>query len=601
MKNVFCRTPLWEAAKTLAGVAQGRAPAQLVVRGARLVNVCTGEIQYPVDVACAMGRIAYVGSDASHCIGPGTRVVDAEGKYLAPGLLDGHIHIESSMLTPVGFAAAVIPHGTVGVYFDPHEICNVLGPRGVELMVEAAGRTPLKAMLTMPSCVPAVPGFEDTGASVDAADVAKAMEDPRCVALGEMMNDPGILTGADGPHAIVAETLRAERTVTGHYTMPDMDRGLNAYIASGVRCCHESVRAEEALAKMRLGMYAMLREGSGWRDLHEVARAVAGHKVDSRFAVLVTDDAHPHTLVSEGHVDRLLRRAVAEGIDAVAALQMVTINCAQCFQMDQDLGSITPGKCADLVLFDDLQNFSVRLVVIDGEPVAQDGALTAPLPAAAFPEWARRSMHLPGPVTAEQLTVRAPVDEGPVRVRTVEVIGGSAATREAIVTLYARNGQVGANPAADVLKAAVFERHRATGKFGLGFLKGFGISRGAMASTVAHDAHNLLVVGASDADMVLAANTLLGCEGGMCAVLDGKVLGLAPLPIAGLMGEGSAEEMAALVETLGQAWETLGCTLPAPFMTMALVSLACIPELRLTDRGLVDCRDFTFADLFAED
>ena len=198
-------------------------------------------------------------------------------------------------------------------------------------MVEAAGSTPLKAMLTMPSCVPAVPGFEDTGASVDAADVAKAMEDPRCVALGEMMNDPGILTGADGPHDIVAETLRAERTVTGHYTMPDMDRGLNAYIASGVRCCHESVRAEEALAKMRLGMYAMLREGSGWRDLHEVARAVAGHKVDSRFAVLVTDDAHPHTLVSEGHVDRLLRRAVAEGIDAVAALQMVTINCAQCF------------------------------------------------------------------------------------------------------------------------------------------------------------------------------------------------------------------------------------------------------------------------------
>ena len=598
MKNVFCRVPLWEAAKTLAAVAQGQAPAELVIRNARLVNVCTGEIQYPMDVAAAMGRIAYVGPDAAHCVGKDTRVVDAGGRYLAPGLLDGHVHIESSMMTPVGFAAAVIPHGTVGVYFDPHEICNVLGPKGVELMLEEAGRTPLKAMLTMPSCVPAVPGFEDTGATVDAGDVAKAMTDPRCVALGEMMNDPGVLGGAEEPHAILAETLKADRTITGHYTMPDLDRGLNAYIASGVRSCHESVREEEALAKMRLGMYAMLREGSGWKDLHQVARAVTAHQVDPRFALLVTDDAHPHTLAAEGHVDRLLRRAVEEGIPPVTALQMVTINCAQCFQMDQDLGSVTPGKCADLVLFEDLKDFKAAAVFIDGALAAENGALASPLSPPPCPDWARDTMHLAQPVTAEQLRIAAPVQEGEVKVRTIEVIGGSAANREAVVTLTARHGQVDAAPEQDVLKAAVFERHKATGRRALGFLKGFGITRGAMASTVAHDAHNLLVMGAADADMVLAANTLAGCGGGMCAVLDGRVLGLVPLPVAGLMGEGGVEEMAGLVDRLAGAWKELGCTLPAPFMTMALASLACIPELRLTDRGLVDCRSFTFTPLF---
>ena len=273
MHNAFCRTPLWKAAKTLVAVAQGAVPAELVIRDTTLVNVCTGELQPHTDVACAMGRIAYVGPSAGHCIGPDTVVTEAQGAFLSPGLLDGHIHIESSMMTPRNFAKAVLPRGTVGVYYDPHEICNVLGPDGVRFMMDDAAATPLKAMLTMPSGA-CVPGFEDTGGAVGAEEVRRSMEDSRTVALGEMMNDPGVLSGAEGPHAILAETLKAGRTITGHYTMPDLDRGLNAYIASGVRSCHESTRPEEALAKMRLGMYAMLREGSGWRVFHEVARAV---------------------------------------------------------------------------------------------------------------------------------------------------------------------------------------------------------------------------------------------------------------------------------------------------------------------------------------
>ena len=598
MKNPFCKKPLWDCAKTLTAVAQGLAPAELVIRGARLVNVCTGELQFPTDVACAQGRVAYVGPDAAHCVGPDTTVVDAGGRHLAPGLLDGHVHIESSMMTVTGFAAAVIPHGTVGVYFDPHEICNVLGPDGVALMLKEAEGIPLKAMLTMPSCVPAVEGFEDSGASVDAGDVARAMEDPRCVALGEMMNYPGLLSGADGPTAIVAAALSADKTVTGHYTSPDLDRGLNGYIAGGVRSCHESVTEEQALAKMRLGMYAMLREGSGWRDMREVAKAVTKHRVDSRFALLVTDDAHPHTLVAEGHVDRLLRRAVEEGIDPIAAVQMATLNCAQCFQMDHELGSITPGKCADMVFFDDLKEFRVSQVFIDGALAAENGRLLPTLPVFSYPENATHTMRLKAPVTPEQLLIAAPAGSETVKVRAITVIAGCAANKESIVTLHVRDGCVPADSSQDVLKAAVFERHRATGNHALGFVKGFGITRGAMASTVAHDAHNLLVLGADEGDMALAANTLAECEGGMCAVLDGKVLGLVPLPVAGLMNVLPVREMSDLVAKLSRAWTTLGCTLPAPFMTMALVSLACIPELRLTDKGLVDCRSFQMTGLF---
>ena len=270
------------------------------MKHASLINVCTGELQPHTDVACAAGRIAYVGADASHCIGPETQVVDAGNAYLSPGLLDGHMRIECLHDAPRNFARAVLPQGTVGVCSDSHEICNVLGPKGVSFLMEDAAATPLKAMLTMPSCVPAVPGFEDTCGSVGPEDVRQFMEDGRTVALGEMMNDPGVLSGADGPHAILAETGKAGRTITGHYAMADLDRGLNGYIASGVRSCHESTCAEEALAKMRLGMYAMLREGSGWRDLHEVAKAVTEHQVDSRFALLVTDDAHPQSSPGRG-------------------------------------------------------------------------------------------------------------------------------------------------------------------------------------------------------------------------------------------------------------------------------------------------------------
>lgn len=595
MYNKFCKKQLWECSQNLSLVALGKLPADLVIKNARLINVCTKEIMENTDIAVHSGRIALVG-DASHCIGDATKVIDAEGMYIAPGLLDGHIHIESSMLSASEYARAVIAHGTIGIYYDPHEICNVLGFKGVQLMMEDAARTPLKAMLTLPSCVPAVPGFEDNGATITADDIREQLKLDEVVGLGEMMNFPGIQMGDPQTHAITGETLKADKIITGHYSIPDTGMGLSSYIASGARCCHESTRAEDALQKMRLGMYAMLREGSAWHDLQEVRHAITDNEIDTRYAVLVSDDTHPHTLLSDGHIDHIVRRAISEGIDPIEAVQMVTINCAQCFQMDHELGSITPGKCADIIFIDDLKAFNVKKVIIDGEVVAKNGSVLYELPPYTYPAEAMDTMHVGEIITADTFKVKTQQIES-VTVRAIEIIPERVSNYERHVTLNVQNGLIESDTEQDVLKTFVFERHKNTGIHGIGFVKGFNIQCGAMASTVAHDAHNLLVIGTNDEDMALAANTLINCGGGMCAVQNGEVLGCVELPLAGLMNTKTAEEMSSKVAALDKAWKQIGCDSVSPFMTMALIPLACLPELRLTNRGLVDCIKFEFVDL----
>lgn len=470
------------------------------------------------------------------------------------------------MLSVGEYAKAVVPHGTVGIYPDPHEICNVLGLDGVRCMIDDAKRTPLKCMFVTPSCVPAVPGFEDTGSFVGPEDVARTMQWDEIVGLGEMMNFPGILASGDHAHGIVDATLAADKVVTGHYSLPETGAGLNAYAASGIRCCHESTRPEDVIAKMRLGMYAQPRMGSAWQDLPVIAKALT-----------------------------------ETGINPITAIRMATINTAQCYRMDQDLGAIAPGKCADIVLLKDLGHFDVVRTIIDGETVAIDGKMTRELAPYTYPDWARESVHLKDAVTADTFKIAAPENRDRVTIRAIEVIPARVGDIERFVELAVANGHLESDTQQDVLKTVVLERHHATGTKGVGFVKGFGIKRGAMASTVAHDAHNLLVVGTNDDDMALAANTLINCGGGMVAVADGKVLGLAKLPIAGLMNDESAEEMAADVATLEEAWKAIGCSMPSPFMTMALVPLACLPDLRLTNRGLVDCRTFQFVPLVVEE
>lgn len=587
--------PLAKMTRTLVDVALGRVPADLVIKNVQLVNVCTREILPDSMVAVYGGRIALVG-EANHCVGEMTQVIDGHGGYLTPGLLDGHIHVESSMMTVANYARSVVPHGTTGIYMDPHEMANVLGVDGIDMMMNDAKGTPLRTMLTIPSCVPAVPGFEDTGAVMDAEDIKIMLRRDDAVGLGEMMNFPGILSGEKNAHAEVAATLAAEKVVTGHYSVPDTGAGLNAYIASGIRCCHESNRAEDALVKMRLGMYAQIREGSAWRDMDEVSKAITEHTVDSRYAHLISDDTHPHTLVAEGHLDHLLRRALACGIPVLEAIQMVTINVATCFRMEHELGSITPGKLADMVIFNNLSDFQAQAVFIDGVLVAKNGVLVDALRPYPYPATARQSMHLAPFDHADIFRIPTAAQES-IQVRAIRIVPERVFNEEVHVTLPVRNGCIEPDPTQDILKAAVFDRHQRTGRVGFGFVQGFGIQKGAMASTVAHDAHNLLVLGADDEDMQLAANTLIESGGGMCIVADGKVLGHVALPIAGLMCDRSAEAIAADVADMEAAWRSLGAEMASPFMTMALISLACLPDLRLTNRGLVDCHRFVFVPL----
>ena len=604
MTNRFCKTPLWECNAELVRVAQGERPADLVIRHANLVSVTTHEILPDADIAVACGRVAYLGlggHTAEHCIGPDTRVVDASGLYAAPGLMDSHIHVESAMVGVAEYARAVVPHGTTAIFCDPHEVGNVRGLAGVRAMFEDARRVPLKAMMTPPSCVPAVTGVEDTGAAIAAADIADTMTWDNVVALGEMMNFPGILSGEENALGEVSATLAADRVVTGHFPSPDRDRALNAYVAAGVSSCHESGSFDEVLAKLRLGMYVQLRQGSAWLNLPGYLPQLVASGVDTRLCLLCTDDCHPETLVEDGHMDRVLRTAVELGLDPLTALQMATINCAEYFGLARDLGSITPGKCADIVLLEDLEGFRARRVFIDGEEQAADGRALFDVEPYAWPDFMTHTMDLGLEPTTETFRVPAPGrPDGRAHVRAMGIEPGDTITHDIVVEVPVKDGALLADPAHDVLKVAVFDRHHgAAGTHAFGFVTGFGI-HGALAQTVSHDAHNLLVMGDNDEDMALAARTLAACGGGEVAVADGKVLALVELPVCGLM---STERVEAVAEKVGRAraaWAKMGCTMPSPFMTMGVMSLACVPELRLTNRGYVNCLTFEMEPLLVD-
>ncbi len=603
MINKFCKAPLWECNRTLIQVAQGKLPAETVIKDARLIDVCTAEIIDHVDVAIACGRVAYIGIPpytADHTIGSNTKVIDAHGRYLAPGFIDGHMHIESAMITPSEYARATAPHGTTAVAADPHEIANVCGMAGYEAMINDAKSAPLKVMYTTPSCVPAVPGFEHSGSEFYASDIETSMAFDNVVGLGEMMNFPGILNCDDNPIEEVNVTLKHGETVTGHYSIPENDRGLNAYISCGISCDHETINPEDVIAKLRLGMYVQLREGSAWHNLRNLAPAITKNDIDTRFCCLVSDDNHPHTLVGEGHLDRILKIAAEEGIDPVQAIQMVTINAATCFGLQHEMGIVGPSKCADLVLLDNLETFDVSLTMIDGDVVFEDGEIHFEVAPYEWPDEITHTMHLDLDITPETFVVKAPnPDAQRVKVNAMEMFGGRTDNEHIQVELPVVDGIVQNDLENDVLKVAVFERHHNTGSYSIGFTKGFGI-HGALAQTVSHDAHNLLVMGDNDEDMALAAKLLVECGGGEVAVMDGELLGKVELPIGGLMSPKKVEVVSDEVAHIEDAWKTMGCAMPSPFMTLGALCLACIPELRLTDMGYVNTLTFQFEDLFVD-
>ena len=568
------RQPWSVVARDLTAVAMGRQSAELVITNGRWVNVHSGEIVPHTDVAIWGGRIAYVGDDARHTLGPQTRVIDAAGRYLVPGLCDAHMHVESGMVTVTEFVRAVIPHGTTAMFIDPHEIANVLGLPGVRLMHDEAAAMPIHVYVQMPSCVPSAPGLETPGAAIGPAEVAEAMTWPNIIGLGEMMNFPGVFLGDEKMHAEMAATRQAGKVIGGHYASPDLGRAFHGYVAGGPADDHEGTRLEDAVARVRQGMKAMLRLGSAWYDVAAQVKAITELGLDSRNFILCTDDSHSGTLVHEGHMNRVVRHAIAQGLKPITAIQMATLNTALHFGVEQEVGSITPGRSADLILTSDLTTLPIELVIAAGEVVAEAGRLLVDIPPYDYPAFARNTVRLGKRLDSADFITPAPANVSTVTARVIGVVENQAPTRALTAMLPVRDGMVQMNSTADVCQVALVERHRATGQVTNGFVSGFGFTTPrALAATVAHDSHHMLVVGTDRADMARAANRLGEVGGGVVVFRGGQELALVELPIAGLMSDERAEVVADKADRMVLAMAACGSALHNAYMQVRLVAL----------------------------
>jgi adenine deaminase len=566
----------------LLAVARGDAAADLLLTGGRVVDVFTGTV-IEADVAVADGLIASVGPARD-----AVETVDLARRYLAPGLIDAHVHLESSMVTPYEFARAVVPRGTTAVVTDPHEVANVAGLVGVQWLLAASEGLPLAVLVMAPSCVPAT-HLATAGAELDAEDLEVLAKHPRVIGLGEVMNIPGVVLGDPAVHAKIGafEGL----PVDGHGPGLTGD-WLQAYAAAGVGTDHETLTPEEALDKLRLGMRVWLREGTGARNLLDLLPVVT--PATSRRCGFCTDDRHPHDLLDDGHIDHLLRLAVANGLDPMTAIQMATLNIAEAYGLD-DRGAIAPGRRADLVVSDELGDFRASRVFVAGDVVAENGR-----PVGSWPEpSADPAAVLRSPVVdLEALDLR--IRDSGAEVRVIGLVPGQIVTEHLIEDLAVQDGQLMADPEAGLAKLAVIERHLGTGNVGLGFLRGLGPLRGALACTIAHDHHNLIVAGSDDTSMRTAIAEVVRLGGGAVVASGDEVLAGLPLPFAGLISDRPLTEVRGQLDELVAAAHQCGCDHPDPVMALSFVALEVIPSLKLTDRGLVDVEKFELVSLAVE-
>ena len=590
-----------EVAPRLIAVAAGRDAADMVITNAKWVNVHSREVLEGSTIAIADGRFAYCGEPRDSLIGPDTQVIDAKGRFAVPGLCDAHMHIESGMLTVTQFSRAVIPHGTTTMFVDPHEIANVMGLPGVREMHDEALAQPINVFVQMPSCAPSAPGLETTGHEILPADVVEAMQWPNIIGLGEMMNFPGVMNADPKMLAIIAATQNAGKTVGGHYASPDLS-GFHAYAAGGPADDHEGTCEADAIMRVRQGMRAMLRLGSAWYDVETQITAITEKGLDSRNFVLCTDDSHSGTLVHDGHMNRVVRHAIDCGADPLVALQMATINTATHFGLERELGSITPGRRGDVILTSDLRTLPIETVIARGHVVAEYGAILCEEPDYTWPDAARNSVHMGRALNADDFDIAAPEGKNAVTARVIGVVENQAPTKALTAKLPVEDGLVVGDLAQDVCQIALVERHRETGEVVNAFVSGFGYNKPcAMASTVAHDSHHMIAIGTNKADMAQAANRLQEVQGGVVVISEGKELALVKLPIGGLMSDAPAAEVAANAQQMVEAMAECGCTLNNAYMQHSLLGLVVIPELRISDKGLIDVTTFEKTELFVED
>ena len=581
--------------RALVDTAMGRTPADLVIRNGQWVSVQSGELIPNTDIAIKDGHVAYVGNDASHAIGKKTKVIDAQGRYLVPGLLDGHMHVESSMLTVTEFVRAVAVHGTTGVFTDPHEIANVFGLKGVKLIVDEAQRQPIHVWVQMPACVPSAPGFETSGASIGPKEVAQAMKWKGIIGLGEMMNFPGVFMSDQNMLEEMSITHANNKVIGGHYPSPDLGLPFHGYVAGGAEDDHEGMQLEDAIARVRQGMKPMLRYGSSWFDVEAQVKAITELGLDSRRFMLVTDDSHAGTLSTAGHMDRVLRHAIDQGLKPITAIQMMTLNTAEHFGVSREMGMIAPGRWADVVLVKDLNNFKADLVIAKGQVVAENGKLKFSIPKVSYPSWATNSVHLKKKLETSDFKLLVKRQMSKVKANVIGVIENQAPTRHLTFDMQPENGEIKVDINRDIAKIALVKRHKGMDGITLGLVSGFGFTeKCAIASTVAHDSHHMIVVGTDEASMAVAGNSLASCGGGQVVVKNGKVIGKVELKIAGLMSAEKADVVAKKAETILQGFRTCGCTLNNPNMQLSLLALVVIPELRISDLGLVDVTKFKF-------
>ena len=560
--------------------AMHRIPADLVIYNCNIVDVYTGTVRKG-SIAVTEGNIVGFGDDYR-----GQEEYDAKGAYAAPGLIDAHIHIESSYTSPEEFGRMVVPRGTTTVIADPHEIVNVYGLEGFNYMIRAAEKTELSVRYMIPSCVPATP-FEDSGAIVNAFDMQWPMGDRHVPGLGEFMNYPGIINKGDEELNKIMVAQNMHKVIDGH--APAVTGAeLNAYAAAGIRTDHECTTTQEMIDRLERGMYVQMRDGSACHDLKYLIPAIT--PFNYKRCLLCSDDRQPKTILEDGHIDNHLRMLVKAGIDPVMSICMATLNCAECYKLE-DRGALAPGKRADIVLFDNLEDFNAQAVFIEGKRVAEGGKYLPSFDKAAIFS-VRGSMHVK-PFTIDQLKMHLTSD----RVRAIEIVKDGVTTKAATVTVKRdEEGDFIFEPDKSVVKIAVLERHHNTGKIGLGFLKDYGIQRGAVALSVAHDSHNIICVGVSNEEMYTAINALIDQEGGFVLVENGEVIASLALPIAGLMSDLPGEEVAKRLKILHDtAYERLGVSEEVePVMTLCFMSLIVIPELKITTRGMFDVTLFDF-------